>query len=107
MKTEESSIRGFSILELSIVVSVLALLAMAIIPARTSNKARASRIHCVCNLKQIGLSFRTWALDNQGNYPMQVSITNHGAMELVGTGLLFSVFQVMSNELSTPRVLLC
>jgi prepilin-type processing-associated H-X9-DG protein len=107
MKTEESSISGFSVLELSVVVLLFALLAMATIPATTGSRLRAKRISCVCNLKQIGLSFRTWALDNQDNYPMQVSITNHGVMELVGTGLLFSVFQVMSNELSTPTVLRC
>ena len=107
MKTEESSTSGFSVLELFVVVLVLALLALALMPAIPRNQARAPRINCVNNLKQIGLSFRTWALDNQDNYPMQVSITNHGAMELVNTGLLSSVFQVMSNELSTPRVLLC
>jgi len=107
MKTEESSTSGFSVLELSVVVLLLALLAMALMPAGRGNKAKATRINCVNNLKEIGLSFRTWALDNQDNYPMRVSITNHGAMELASTGLLFSVFQVMSNELSTPKVLRC
>jgi hypothetical protein len=61
----------------------------------------------VNNLKQVGLSFRIWALDNNDKYPMQVSVANGGTMELIGTGQPFMHFQVMSNELSTPAVLHC
>jgi prepilin-type processing-associated H-X9-DG protein len=59
------------------------------------------------NLKQVGLSFRTWALDNSDKYPMQVAVTNGGTMELVSSGLVFPHFLVMSNELSTPKILIC
>ena len=38
---------------------------------------------------------------------MAVSVTNGGAMELVATGNVAACFQVMSNELSTPKILLC
>jgi len=38
---------------------------------------------------------------------MQVSVTNGGTMELVGSGQVFPHFQVMSNELSTPKILFC
>jgi hypothetical protein len=41
------------------------------------------------------------------NNPMLVSVTNGGAMELVATGNVAACFQVMSNELSTPKILLC
>jgi hypothetical protein len=79
-----------------------------LIPAMSRRtQARSARINCVNNLKQIGLSFRTWALDNGDKYPMQVSVTNGGTMELVSTGSVFSVFQVMSNELGTPKLLIC
>jgi hypothetical protein len=50
-------------------------------------RARAERIQCVNNLKQIGLAVRMWALDNHDVYP-----TN---------------FLCMSNELSTPKILAC
>jgi prepilin-type processing-associated H-X9-DG protein len=58
-------------------------------------------------MKQIGLSFRSWAIDNNDHFPMQVSVTNGGTMELAASGAVFPHFQVLSNELSTPRVLLC
>jgi hypothetical protein len=38
---------------------------------------------------------------------MSVSVTNGGAMELVAIGNVAACFQVMSNELSTPKILLC
>ena len=38
---------------------------------------------------------------------MEISVTNGGAMELVNAGKVFPVFGVMSNELSTPKILIC
>jgi prepilin-type processing-associated H-X9-DG protein len=38
---------------------------------------------------------------------MAVSVTNGGAMELAATGNVAACFQVMSNELCTPKILLC
>jgi prepilin-type processing-associated H-X9-DG protein len=38
---------------------------------------------------------------------MQVSTNQGGTMEFVGTGEIFRHFQVMSNELSTPKILFC
>ena len=55
----------------------------------------------------MGLSFRTWALDNSNYIPSQVSVTNGGTLELVGRGSPFMHFAVMSNELSTPKILFC
>src|SRR5262249_4168328 len=39
--------------------------------------------------------------------PPQVSITNGGTMELVDSGIVWSHYSVMSNELSTPKILVC
>jgi hypothetical protein len=58
-------------------------------------------------MKQIGLAFRTWSLDNNDRFPMQVSVTNGGTMELITSGVVYGHFEVMSNELSTPKILLC
>lgn len=38
---------------------------------------------------------------------MEVSVTNGGAMEAVMAGNVAAVFRVMSNELSTPQILVC
>jgi hypothetical protein len=70
-------------------------------------KRKHARINCISNLKQIGIAFRLWEGDNNDKYPMSVSVTNGGAMELVATGNVAACFQVMSNELSTPIILHC
>ena len=38
---------------------------------------------------------------------MEVSAANGGAMELAATGNVVAIFRVMSNELSTPKILVC
>ncbi|MCX6928536.1 MAG: hypothetical protein NT154_35805 [Verrucomicrobia bacterium] len=74
---------------------------------------QAQRITCVNNLKQIGLAFRTWALDNDGQFPFNVGTNTGGTMEYCERGSdgfdsnAALHFQVMSNELSTPRLLVC
>jgi len=64
------------------------------------------RQDCIDNLKQINISLRIWEGGNIA-YPMIVSVTNGGAMELVATGNVAACFQVMSKELSTPKILVC
>src|SRR6266478_9269321 len=99
---------AFTVVELLIVVACLSILAAIILPSMArQNCAVAQKINCTNNLKQIGICFSTWALDHNDQNPMQVSLTNGGAMEMVATGTAFAAFLVMSNELSTPKILLC
>ena len=53
------------------------------------------------------MSFRVWEGDHNDKTPMELSVTNGGAMEAVLGGNPAMVFQVMSNELSTPKILVC
>ena len=95
--------------ELFVVVAVIAVLAVMVYSgtATPSSKARALRIQCVNNVKQIGLSYRVWEGDNLNRYPMAVSATNGGSMEFISGANAFRTYRVMSNELSTPKVLFC
>jgi prepilin-type processing-associated H-X9-DG protein len=99
--------RAFTRTELLIVLAGLAFLAAIFLPAVAKSKARSSRANCAMLMKQITLSFRMWGLDNNDQLPMQVSVTNGGTMELVASGKVYPHFQVMSNELSTPKLLRC
>ncbi len=102
---------GFTLIDLLIVVAVLFVIGALFLPSggrSRSERARAgTRIQCVNNLKQVGLAFRVWAGEHQDKLPTQVSITNGGAMEAVMADNVAAVFQVMSNELNTPKILFC
>src|SRR5882672_4543901 len=106
-RSPHSFVAAFTMIEFVIVVVSLSILAALLLPAFARAKARSSRIDCVNNLKQVGVAFRTWALDNGYMYPMAVALTNGGTMELVDSGVVYRHFQVMSNELSTPKILVC
>ena len=98
---------GFTLVGLLVIIAVIAILAAMLLPALASAKRKAQRINCVNNLKQDGLAFRLWAGDNGDKYPMAVSTNKNGTMEYAEGGNAFRHFQVMSNELSTPKILVC
>jgi len=108
MKIGAQHRRGLTLIEALIVTAVFAVLVAMLLPALASPRRRHNPIaNCRNNLKQIGLSFRQWSLDNNDKYPMQVSTNSGGAMEWARQGIAWPVFQVMSNELNTPKILFC
>lgn len=98
---------GFTLTELLITVACLLALAAILLPAIARSKARSSRVGCNSNMKQVGMAFLSWSTDNQGRLPMRVPVASGGTMELVGDGMVFPHFQVLSNELNSPKVLVC
>ncbi len=100
--------QGLTLVELLVIIAVLSFLFMMLMPRMGANpKTRATRIQCVSNLKQIGLATRVWEGDHGDKFPWNIPGTNGGTMEFTTGTNLFRHFQVMSNELSTPKVLIC
>ncbi|HTY89514.1 MAG TPA: hypothetical protein VMB80_18840 [Candidatus Acidoferrum sp.] len=98
---------GFKLIELLVIIGVVILLAVVLLSAIASARKEARRTSCVSNLKQVGLFFRLWAGDNGDRYPMQVVLTNAETMKLVTNGSAYLLWQTMSNELSTPKIVHC
>jgi prepilin-type N-terminal cleavage/methylation domain-containing protein len=99
---------ALTLIEVLVVIAVLAVLVAMLLPTGPHVGQKAIRINCVNNLKEIGLAYKLWAGDHNDKLPMEVSVTNGGTMELVADGKnAWLNFLVMSNELSTPKILYC
>ena len=100
-------VSAFSRIDLLLTIASVLLVLLVFLPAFAVARFRSSRLGCTNNLKEIGLAFRTFAIDNEDLFPMHVSATNDGSLELVASGRVFPHFLVMSNELSYPMKLVC
>ncbi len=107
--------RGFTLLELLCVIAIIGVLAALLLPALSQARARARRIQCADYLRQIGLAFHSFAHDHNGQFPMALPGDAGGSLEFVQNAyrlqgpfyFSFRHFQPLSNELVTPKILVC
>jgi prepilin-type N-terminal cleavage/methylation domain-containing protein len=98
------SIKAFTLLELLAVVVVIVIAAM-MIPAMLGIRAKASRVYCANNLKNVGLAYRIFATDSNDRFPFEISTNAGGTLELRSN--IVAQFMVLSNELATPFTIIC
>ena len=98
---------GFSLVELLVVISIIAILAAMLLPALAGAKLMARKSVCVGNLKQFGLAFQSYANDFNEYFPIEFQTfspaitgeTSYWFEELDASGIML---KNASGKLSCP-----
>ncbi|NUM54794.1 MAG: DUF1559 domain-containing protein [Candidatus Hydrogenedentes bacterium] len=69
VNTDRRHISGFTLLELIVTIAIISILFALLLPALSRAREAAWRANCTNNLRQIGIAFELYALENRERYP--------------------------------------
>jgi prepilin-type N-terminal cleavage/methylation domain-containing protein len=95
--------RGFTVVELLIVITIISFIAALLLPALSGAKNKGKGADCISRLKQIGIGFRLWANDND-DLPWNLDVSKGGSLGSIDWA---DNFRTVSNELNSPKLLAC
>ena len=105
--------RAFSMSELLLILAVIAVIAGLVLAGLDKARDRARRISCISNHKQVAMSFRLFANDQDGAYPFQFlsrptnSLMFGSPFRTRDTLELWKLIQVAGDALGSPYILVC
>jgi prepilin-type N-terminal cleavage/methylation domain-containing protein len=106
----ESTLQGFTLVELLVVVGVIAVLVSLLLPALGAARAQARRTACLSNLRQTHQAMLLYANDHDDRVPLGYRQTRQfNSMVYSGTAGRFVLFGLLEQHglLREPRVLYC
>jgi len=90
---------GFSLPELLVVMTTITTLVAILLPSLGRGREQARRVACASNLRQSGFGLKMYALDNDGQYPVEGLCGNP---QSVLTGSLFPSYLANRNIFYCP-----
>ena len=103
--------RGFTLVELLVVIGIVALLISILLPTLTRARESARRAACLSNLRQVHLTFMFYAQDNRDRVPIGYRVNNRqfNSMVFSSTSKKFVLFGVLykAGYMKDPRIFFC
>lgn len=100
--------RAFTLIELLVVIAIIGILASMLLPTLSRALAKAKRIKCVANMRQIGTGLIMFAQDNDDRLPWQLTpsgqIEHFGKHYALDPGSIFAS-RGLKREIVTPKIL--
>jgi len=97
---------GFTLVELLVVISVISLLMAILLPALGKARASAKRVHCMSNLKQIGVAMQSYLDDNRDIFPHDCNIA-YAITDPNDSYYLPPITKFLGPLLKEPKVFIC